>query len=995
MDAGEVKVKLTADTSDFARQLGLAKGELQQIGTTSVAMGTLVATALQVVGQKALEFARFAYDAAQSSARWADELGKLSLQTGLSEQFLIRMEPALRRADLSVNDLALGFRRLAQNVEQATGDPLSAAGLQFQRLEIDINRLKGDPEQALLAISEAVQKLPPGTRLASEVMELFGSRLLRLIPLLKEGPDGFRRSAAEADAMGLALSDLERNKLKALDDALKNQGVAWANFEHHVGSASRSTVQAMAEMSTAALNWSSSMIAEIQRVEGQVVILGTKVDIWKIVAALVPNSGLLANLINYLAGLGRESSSAAPKLEATGKAAEKTATGTKAATEGTLGLTKQMQALQQAMRSLPLAALDESLKMSDALWKNYADRIRATTATVITEWDQVAQRGLISETTLLEEKNRLRSREDRVEEARIVRQINAAVNFMNTRRALLAKDAVNPEGKRALAEYDLTMGREVVALLRELDLAQQTTSRNKIAAKTSELALDQAVMGQIVSQSATVMGQEALTATASLNNAAATATAWQATIDAGIRLKEVTGEMQPVEAARLRGELSAQAIQREISLTTQLGAIKVRDIERQIAAERELQAIGGPQKDLETSQNTVLALNAQRVDAVRTTNDKIDQLNNQSVSNAVTGQGNVTTAVLAATQTQLQAKASIAASDLRVAELQKGSIFEVETVRQAAYAIVTADQAQRIAAAKGDKDTITAIERQGVAERMAVVRQFPTFWEKQLQTIVASNAFSVSTIISTWTGGVANAIVNGGDFVKAAWKSTQIAIIQGALNTGIQLIANEALVLARKLGFMKLETAADGAKEAAITTAHQAGETARLGITIATNTAISAAMLMQLAAIAGIGSAAIAVGLAVTSVITGMMMAAATAAAIIPFGQPLAGALIAGATALEIGAAAAAAIGIGAIQGALGTAIVASGMSFAEGGVGDFGAGTPAMLHGKEAIVPLDQYANLGGNRSTTIILEMDGRVIMKHVANNLPSMLRLKGLPA
>src|SRR6185436_14813612 len=53
------------------------------------------------------------------------------------------------------------------------------------------------------------------------------------------------------------------------------------------------------------------------------------------------------------------------------------------------------------------------------------------------------------------------------------------------------------------------------------------------------------------------------------------------------------------------------------------------------------------------------------------------------------------------------------------------------------------------------------------------------FWKGQLQDLVASNKFSVGLIANTWTAGIANSIVHGGNFVKQAWESTQVAIIQG------------------------------------------------------------------------------------------------------------------------------------------------------------------------------------------------------------------------
>lgn len=362
-------------------------------------------------------------------------------------------------------------------------------------------------------------------------------------------------------------------------------------------------------------------------------------------------------------------------------------------------------------------------------------------------------------------------------------------------------------------------------------------------------------------------------------------------------------------------------------------------------------------------------------------------------------------------------------------QAERGFLGAADAARRVAFARVQAEEdmkRQTILDTFGESERaqqkLLDLEEQSMAQRLGIIRQYPTFWEQQLQAVVSANSFSVGAIISTWSSGLATAVVQNKDFsemVKAAWQSTQIAILQAGINTLVQWGAELALAAAREIG---LTTALQAAKDsifaaggAAQLTAHTAtesaktaitatNEAARLGITLATNKVLMAGVIATLAGIGAVGNAAMMTMGAVVAATAGILAAIGTALAASVVGAPLAPGYFAAAAAVAGVGGAAVATGTAAIQTALGAAIVASTAAmavpaFATGGA-VFGptlalVGENASRSNPEFIGHANQLGLGGGGGPMTIVLEVDGQTLAKIMTRYAPGVLRRQAIGA
>jgi hypothetical protein len=184
-------------TSDFDKTMGGVK-------KTLITLGTILA---------GLQVAQFI----KSIINTASELEKLSKQTGVSTTNLQKIAASAKSAGGDIQDVAMGFRTLSINAQQAAaGNDVARA--KFEGLGISIRDASGKLKSAEILfgeVADVIHDTESSTLRMTIAQELFGHSALRLLPTLEQGRDGLYAVGDAAERFGGILS---KDSVKALDD---------------------------------------------------------------------------------------------------------------------------------------------------------------------------------------------------------------------------------------------------------------------------------------------------------------------------------------------------------------------------------------------------------------------------------------------------------------------------------------------------------------------------------------------------------------------------------------------------------------------------------------------------------------------------------------------------------------------------------------------------------------------------------------------------------
>ncbi len=183
-------------------------------------MGGFFARAKQVIGVylgfRAVRLITTDYaDAADATAKFASGLG-------ISAQQYQRVAFAADLSGISINELNMALPKLAKSAGDAADGSKSMA-IAFRRAGVDIKDTEGklkDPITLLTEMADGMKNIEDKGRRTQILMNIFGRAGKKMGVLLDEGSAGIKKMMAEADKLGIVLSQKDLKAAERFKDEM-------------------------------------------------------------------------------------------------------------------------------------------------------------------------------------------------------------------------------------------------------------------------------------------------------------------------------------------------------------------------------------------------------------------------------------------------------------------------------------------------------------------------------------------------------------------------------------------------------------------------------------------------------------------------------------------------------------------------------------------------------------------------------------------------------
>ena len=214
--ANDVVIDIVANDKT-KRAFGSVKAGMLGIG--KVALGTV--TKVAKIGAAFVTAAAAATAAlTKMSMTSIDNLTKTANKIGATTEALVGLQLAAELTGVSTETMNMALQRMTRRVSEAamgTGEAVKA----LKELGINAYELERLPlDEQMNIVADAMQNVESQADRVRLAMKLFDSEGVALVNTLAGGSEALKEYAAEAEALGLTISDIDAAKIEAANDAV-------------------------------------------------------------------------------------------------------------------------------------------------------------------------------------------------------------------------------------------------------------------------------------------------------------------------------------------------------------------------------------------------------------------------------------------------------------------------------------------------------------------------------------------------------------------------------------------------------------------------------------------------------------------------------------------------------------------------------------------------------------------------------------------------------
>lgn len=187
----------------------------QDVNSTSQGLAVLRRAAAPIAG---LVAGMFAANTLQGQINWADQLQKTNLRIGASTEALSEYNYVANLSGVEFNALTTAWQRQTRRIaEAAQGTGVAAGALKQLGLEArELNQLA--PEEQFERIAAAMQGVEDASERVRLAQKLWDSGGVRLLQIVNSGTDAIAAMRAEANALGLTISQETADAMATYND---------------------------------------------------------------------------------------------------------------------------------------------------------------------------------------------------------------------------------------------------------------------------------------------------------------------------------------------------------------------------------------------------------------------------------------------------------------------------------------------------------------------------------------------------------------------------------------------------------------------------------------------------------------------------------------------------------------------------------------------------------------------------------------------------------